>query len=53
MVFSESKYGEVTRPFSYDHIHCKGQELRLSDCLNESIGDGHCGSNEGAGVLCQ
>jgi hypothetical protein len=52
-LFQGSHFGSVPDRFSYDHIECKGNEARLSDCPYRNLGPAHCGFNEGAGVRCE
>ncbi len=47
----ESKFGEVSSDFSYDEVSCEGTEKSLEDCQHQDFAD--CGTQEGAGVVCQ
>jgi hypothetical protein len=47
----ESKFGEVSSDFSYDEVSCEGTEKFLEECQHQDFAD--CGTQEGAGVVCQ
>jgi hypothetical protein len=47
----ESKFGKVSSDFSYDEVSCDGTEKYLDECQHHDLAD--CGTQEGAGVVCQ
>jgi hypothetical protein len=47
---SDSYFGLVSLPFSYQVVVCSGDESKLSDC--QSTNYGCFGEGQGAGVIC-
>ena len=50
-VTGASIYGTVPEDFAMDEVYCYGDEDTLFDCNFEDTDN--CGSDEGAGVICE
>ncbi|XP_041372972.1 Down syndrome cell adhesion molecule-like protein 1 isoform X2 [Gigantopelta aegis] len=50
---SEAGFGKGAGPIFFDDLACKGNELLITDCPGNPVGDHKCQHNEDAGVICQ
>jgi hypothetical protein len=47
---TESPFGSVSRPFSYNDVQCVGNETTLDSCSHQNTHN--CYTSNGAGVIC-
>ena len=51
-VFYAATFGEGDGPIWMDRTQCTGNESSLTECRHRRSGQGNCGHNKDAGVMC-
>ncbi|XP_041372547.1 deleted in malignant brain tumors 1 protein-like [Gigantopelta aegis] len=50
---SEAGFGKGSGPIFFDQLACRGNELLITDCPGNPVGDHDCQHSEDAGAICQ